>query len=86
MDLPAIRVFISFKIPSAIFPNSSVDVVGILLLGSDISGYKDSWGYSPVVVADFRFVLFLRAKLFRPLAFDGTAGVDSVQNASGLDV
>lgn len=40
--LPVMRAFISSKMLSAIFPNSSVEVVGTLLVSPDMSGYIDS--------------------------------------------
>jgi hypothetical protein len=78
MQVPAARVFSSSKIPSAIFPNSSVDVAGTGTMLPERSGYIDNCGYNLVLfIDDLRFVLFRpRAMLFL-VREAGTAGVDS---------
>jgi hypothetical protein len=80
--LPATRAFISSNITSAIFPKSSVEVVGALSLTADKSGYVvDKSGYNDPVIdlldATDRCEVFL-------LPCNDAAGVDSDQKIFGL--
>lgn len=80
--IPATRAFISSNITSAIFPNSSVEVVGALSLTADKSGYVvDKSGYKDPVI-DLLDTTDRREVFLLPC--NDAAGVDSDQKTFGL--